>query len=514
MRLILNTNSMSDYHTFLRIKSLPVYRIRGREAWFPDEYAANLGVDLPPSASADYTPSPFLFDYQRDISALAIRKRKFALFMDCGLGKTLCYFEFIRAALAAMDNRKGALIFSPPMVIDQTRDEYTKWFDNSTMPIERVDSRDVSLWLKDCAGKVGITNYEAFRNPIDRGQLGAMALDESSLLKSHYGKYGAGCIDLGRGLEWKISGTGTPAPNDRIEYANQAVFLDQFPTVNSFLARFFVNRGQTQERWVLKPHALEAFYKSLSHWSIFLSNPSVYGWKDNCGTIPPINVHVHEVEMTPEQKAAVQRVTGGLFAASAGGITKRSMLSKIGKGLDGTPTRKYRYIKALCQRWPNESKIIWCWFNEEQSRLEQEFPNAASIQGSTPHGRRLELLADFKAGRRKELLSKPDVLGKGLNLQIARKQIFSSLIDSYEDYYQAIKRSNRVGSTEELDVHIPVLDCERPMVENVLRKTKLVQQDTEQQEKIFRAAAMGERIDAVARREGIDLRKFIDNEAA
>lgn len=511
MKLILNTNSLADYRTFLRIKRLPIYKFRGHEAWFPDEYAATLGIDLPPTDNTAYSPSPFLFDYQRDISALAIRKRKFALFMDCGLGKTLVYFEFIRAALAAMNNRRGALILSPPMVVEQTRDEYWRWFGDQ-LPIERVASGDVNLWLKDCAGKVGITNYEAFRNRIDRGELGVMVLDESSLLKSHYGKYGAGCIELGRGLTWKISGTGTPAPNDRIEYANQAVFLDQFPTVNSFLARFFVNRGQTQERWVLKPHALEAFYKSLSHWSIFLSNPSVYGWRDNCGTIPPINIHVHEVEMTAEQKRAVQQLTGGLFAASAGGITNRHQLSKIGKGLDGTPTRKYKYIKALCQRWPNESKIIWCWFNEEQARLEAEFPNAASIQGSTPHAKRLELLADFKAGRRKELISKPDVLGKGLNLQIARKQIFSSLIDSYEDYYQAIKRSNRVGSTEELDVHIPVLDCERPMVDNVLRKAKLVQKDTDQQEKIFRAASLGQRIEDVAQREGIDLKKFIDNE--
>lgn len=513
MKIILNTNSLDDYRTFLRIKRLPVYQIRGHEAWFPDEYAAQLGVDLPPSALADYQPSPFLFDYQRDISALAIRKRKFGCFVDPGFGKTNIYFEFMRAAIAFMQYRFGGMIFTPPMVIDQTIDEYRKFYGHE-LPIERIDSCDVSLWLQDCAGKIGISNYEAFRNPINRGQLGALALDEGDIIASHYGKYGAGAINLGKGLNWKIIGTGTPAPNDRIEYANYSVFLDQFPTVNSFLARYFVNRGQTQERWVLKPHAIEPFYRTLSHWSIFLSNPAVYGWKDNCGTIPPINVHIHDVEMTAEQKTAVQKVTGGLFAASAGGITKRSQLSKIGKGIGGIPTRKYRYIKALADRWPNESKIIWCWFNEEQDRLEAEFPNAASIRGGTPHARRLELLADFKAGRRKELISKPDVLGKGLNLQIAHIQIFSSLIDSYRDYFQAIKRSNRIGSTKPLEVHIPILDCERPMVENVLRKAKLVQHDTEQQEKIFRAASMGLGIEEVARREGIDLRKFIDNEAA
>jgi hypothetical protein len=491
MKLLLNPKSLADYQTFLRVKRLPVYRIRGRVAEFPDEYAADLGIVPAASSPFSYTPSPFLFDYQRDIASLAIRKRKFALFMDCGLGKTLVYFEFIRAALAALNNQKGALILSPPMVVEQTRDEYWKFYGDN-MPIERVGSGDVSLWLKNCAGKVGITNFEAFRNPIDRGQLGVLAVDESDILASHYGKYGQGIVALGKGLEWKIGGTGTPAPNDRIEYALNAVFLDQYPTVNSFLAKFFVNRGQTQERWVLKPHALEPFYRSLSHWSIFLSNPATYGWKDNCGSIPEVHVHIHDVEMTPEQSAEVSKVTGGLFAANPGGITKRSALSRIAKGIGGIPTRKYRYIKALTQRWPNESTIIWCWFNEEQAELERVFPDAASIQGSTNHARRLELIADFKAGRRKVLISKPDVLGKGLNLQIATRQIFSSLIDSYRDYYQAVKRSNRIGSTKPLNVHIPVLDCERPMIENVLRKARLVLSDTAEQERIFKKAYTGE----------------------
>jgi superfamily II DNA or RNA helicase len=509
MRLVLNPNSLADYKRFLAIKSLPIYSFRGREAWFPDEYAERLGVDLPRSRSLAYEPSPFLFDYQRDIAGLAIQKRKFALFMDCGLGKTLVYFEFVRHALRAMGGQRGALILSPPMVIDQTRDECFKFFGES-MVIERIDSRDAGMWLKSCAGKVGITNFEAMRHEFDAGQLGCLAVDESDIMASHYGKYGLGIVKLGRGLEWKIAGTGTPAPNDRIEYANHAVFLDHYPTVNSFLARFFVNRGQTQERWALKPHALEPFYRALSHWSIFLSNPATYGWKDNCGSIPPIHVHIQEVEMTPQQKAAVQKTTGGLFAANPGGITKRSALSRIAKGLDGIPTRKYEVIRRMVASWPTESTIIWCWFNDEQETLERVFPEAASIQGTTKHERRLELIKDFKAGRRKVLISKPDVLGKGLNLQIATRQIFSSLIDSYRDYYQAIKRSNRIGSTKPLNVHIPVVDCERPMIENVMRKVALVQQDTEQQERIFRAACAGRSLAREAAEAGINLESFCD----
>jgi SNF2 family DNA or RNA helicase len=73
-----------------------------------------------------------------------------------------------------------------------------------------------------------------------------------------------------------------------------------------------------------------------------------------------------------------------------------------------------------------------------------------------------------------------------LNLQIATRHVFSGLQDSYEEYWQCIKRSNRIGSDRELNVHIPVTELEEPMIANVLRKARRVQQDTEEQERIFR----------------------------
>lgn len=487
MELTLDLSSVEDYQTFLAIKRLPLYSFCGRSAWFPDEYAQVVGVvGYAAGSEIEYEPSPFLFDYQRDITRLALRKRKFAIFADCGLGKSLCYLEYVRTIAPLLKRQcRGALIMSPLMVIQQTVDEANRWY-GERLPIDVVSASDLPSWLKSCGGKVGITNYESLRGDCERGQLGCLIVDESSILKSHYGKYGQELIRLGKGLPFKLCGTGTPAPNDRIEYANHAVFLDQFPTVNSFLAKYFINRGQTNERWEIKPHALKPFYLSVSHWSIVLTNPASYGWKDNCESIPPIRVHIHDVDMTGEQRRAVSKATGGLFAVKAGGITKRSTLSKIAKGLDGSATVKYEFIRHLVDSWPDQSTIIWCWYNDEQDRLAAMFPDAVSIDGRTPHSRRMELIDDFKSRRTRILISKPQVLGFGLNLQVATKQVFSSLIDSYEKYYQAVKRSNRYGSTVPLDVHIPVLDVELPMVENVLRKAAMVQRDAEEQESIFR----------------------------
>lgn len=481
MNLILDLNTVSGYQTFLKVKSLPVYRFTGREAWFPDEYADRIGIKAPELKAGKYEPKPWLFDYQRDIASMAIRKQKYAVFADCGLGKTPIFLEFARHCASVLPKKKTILIVCPLMVVKQTINE-AKRFYGDELPIEQVRSADLPGWMFK-GGRIGITNYEAITDEVEQGRLGALILDESSMLKSHYGAWGQRLIELGRGLEWKLAGTGTPAPNDRIEYANHAVLLDHFPTVNSFLAKFFVNRGETSNRWELKPHALRPFYSSLSHWCIFLTNPAVYGWKDNCGTLPPINVHIEEVGTTDEQMSMAQQASGDLFG-TLGGIGSRAKIARIAKGI-GVESLKPQYVVNLADSFPGESSIVWCKYNPEQEMLAKMMPNAGNISGDTPQAERERIIEAFQCGGIRTIISKPKILGLGLNMQICTRQIFSTLQDSYEEYYQAVKRSNRYGSTLPLNVHIPVTSLERPMIETVLRKAARVQADTEEQERLF-----------------------------
>ena len=481
----LSTNNIDDYRKFLRIKQLPSYDIRGGFAVIPKDYAGEF-VPTQSDKVTNYVPSDFLFDYQRDITRMALRKKKFSIFADCGLGKTLIYSEYAKAVDAVLASDKKILMICPLMVVDQTLEEYAKWYPGWE-GFERIKSKDLAGWLVG-DGRMGITNFEALNADLDTSRVGCIIVDESSLLKSHYGKWGTAIIRMGRGVEWKLCGTGTPAPNDRIEYANHAVFMDAFPGVNSFLAKYFINRGQTQERWQLKAHAIEPFYRSLSHWCIFLANPGTYGWKDCTDRIPPIHVTIHGVPATDAQTKALQELTGNLIVTTAGGIGTRSKIGQIAKGkYRGSPiaTNKPSAIKQLVDSWPDESTIIWCIYNDEQSIMERTFPGAASMSGDTPLSDRQKMISDFKSGKTKILITKPKILGFGLNLQVATRHVFSGLQDSYESYYQAVKRSNRIGSPRPLNVHIPVVDCERPMVENVLRKCHMVEEDTAAQERIF-----------------------------
>jgi hypothetical protein len=481
-----DTRSASDYERFLAVRRCPAYRFRGTSAIVPGEYADRLGMKSTPHAEVKYRPTKGLFDYQRDITRLAIHKRKYAIFADCGLGKTMMILEFARHAAKVTGGK--IMIVSPLMVCKQTIEEAAKWYGDKC-DIGRVRAMDLQYCLDSSDSidsQIMVTNYEAIRDGLQPGRLAGLILDESSMLKSHYGAWGTRLIEMGRGLEWKLCATGTPAPNDRIEFANHAVFLDRARTVNEFLASYFINRGETQNRWELKPHALKPFYRSLADWSIFLTNPATYGWRDNVGVTPPIHIHIDHIELTDEQRKAAQDLTGNLFTNNIGGIGDRGKLSQIAKGKGGIETLKPAFIKSMVESWPDESTIIWCNYNDEQERMAKLFPDAANVSGDTKEQDREAAIDAFKSGRTKVLITKPKILGFGLNLQVCTRQVFSGLKDSYEEFYQAVKRSNRIGSTRDLNVHIPVTELEVPFVDNVLRKAANIEADTLAQEQLFK----------------------------
>lgn len=488
MKLTLDMNSAADYATFLKVKGLPKYSFSGRVAEFPDEYAAHLGFNAKRGKDREFVPLPTAFDYQRDITSLAIRKRKFAVFMGCGWGKSLILLMYARH-VARLNPKKGVLIVCPLMVVRQTAGEAASFFGDG-LPVRIIKASELPEWLATGKG-VAITNFEAVREGLpENTNLAALIVDESSMMKSHYGKWGTRLIDLGRGLDWKLCLTGTPAPNDRIEYANHAVFLDHEPTVNAFLARFFVNRGETANRWEMKPHAIKPFYRSLAHWCVFVDNPANYGWKDNAGTVPPVVTTIHDVPLTDAQDEATRKMTGNLFGVvEMGGIVGRGKLSQLAKGrINGEriDTNKTRFVADLVGSFGARSSIVWCKYNPEQDDITEYLPGCASVSGATGEDERAELIESFQRGDSMQLVSKPKVLGFGLNLQRATRMVFSTVQDSYEEYHQAVKRANRVGSSETLEVHIPVTELERPMLDTVLVKAKRVELDTREQESMFR----------------------------
>ena len=114
--------------------------------------------------------------------------------------------------------------------------------------------------------------------------------------------------------------------------------------------------------------------------------------------------------------------------------------------------------------------VWWCGLNAESEALAEAIPDAVEVCGDDTYAEKIAAVQGFIAGDIRVLVSKVKILGFGLNLQHCHQMGFVGLSDSYEQYYQAIRRCWRYGQKHPVDVHIVVSDAERGIVANVQRK--------------------------------------------
>lgn len=313
--------SLASYERFLAAKRAPVHWTEGNTIHVEDfEYNdADLQIEL----------APHLWDYQQFIVKLSILKKRFAVFANIGLGKTAIFLEWIRHVSERVFPKK-TLVITQLHLIEQTIQEQIKFYGASTfqnidagkdlLDFSRIESMP---WGEP---ETGIVNVDKFRIPYHlQEQIGAVVLDESSILKSADGKLRTNIINSCKGIPYKLACTATPAPNDRQEYANHALFLDYISNYKQFFNKYFFNTGNGNE-YVLKPHAKRAFYGFLSTWSIFLRSPALYGFNDNLCDLKPPEIEWDQVELTDEQRAMAR-----LFSDNKG-MVNRLKASQISKG--------------------------------------------------------------------------------------------------------------------------------------------------------------------------------------
>ena len=499
------------YGLFLKTKKLPESQITydwERDAYkltTPARFAGMLGASVAAAVREALEISGFLFDYQRFIVRTALEARRYAIYADCGLGKTLMFLEWARHVIAGTGGR--VLIISPLQVIEQTRDESARFYGEG-LPVERIETRAALVeWLKRPGPGLGITNYEKMVDGLmpELRYLAGLVLDESSILKSGGGVTKWNLIKSSKGIEYKLSCTATPAPNDIMEYASQAGFLEKLRTEGEILWTFFTR--DKKGNWRIKPHAREGFYRFMASWSIFLRNPAHYGWEDNLSKIPAPEFHEYRLPPTDEQMGMASGMfheTGaGLLGDRALGITQRTKLSQIAKGFiyegkkaRGIPSPKPEFIGDLIRREIADGRqvLVWTVFDEEARLIADRLAgvNFAVLDGSVKEKARRPILERFRRGELDVLVSKASMLGFGMNFQCCSSMIFSGWDDSYERFYQAVKRAIRYGQTQSVRVHLPFIsELEGVILENVLRKKGNFEADAEEQERYYKLALEG-----------------------
>lgn len=116
--------------------------------------------------------------------------------------------------------------------------------------------------------------------------------------------------------------------------------------------------------------------------------------------------------------------------------------------------------------------IIWCNLNSEADAVERLIPGSVQVSGSDSIEFKEQAVLDFLEGRTRVLITKPSMFGYGLNLQCCHSMVFMGLSDSYEQFYQAIRRCWRFGQTKPVDCHVVTSDLEGAVVQNIQRKER------------------------------------------
>lgn len=442
------------YATFIRCKSLPSYRVVGRTV---ETDEASFRIVFGAGAQSHLTSEDaHLFDYQKWVTNLALERQRFAVFMDCGLGKTAVEVAWAHAVARTV----GKVLFIAPLAVVEDIQRFTSKFYGYRMSNLRSEP-----WSTD----VAIINTES-RRDIDMHGVKGVVLDESSVLKSDTGETRKWVTELVKPCRYRLAASATPSPNELSEYATHAVWLGHATTLNEFYGQFFRKDGT---EWRLKGHAREPFYRHLRSWCTYIQSPSTLGFTDCAAELrdPPI---YHEIATdAPDYKPKDK-----LFQDSVSLGESREIFGAM--RADRTQPRFTDAVASI----EGKRAIIWCSRNAEEESFKRAIGGHV-ISGATPVEERVDLIDDFRAGRCSTLISKPSVLGFGVNLPEATDMLYSGYDFSFEKFYQAVRRAHRFGRDGRLTVHIPLTDIERPVWAGLQRKMRTFDADVQKLQSMF-----------------------------
>jgi hypothetical protein len=382
---------------------------------------------------------PMLHEWQRRIVAWAVRTGRAALWEDTGLGKTVQQIEWARLS------GERSLIVAPLAVCGQTVREAAKVGVEARYVRGDADAAGPGVW---------VTNYEMASRFAPDG-LDAVVLDEASILKQSDGKTRTALISHFRPVKHRLACTATPAPNDVEELTNQAEFLGVTSRVE-MLAAYFVHDS---DGWRMKGHAREPMFRWMASWAVALRRPSDIGGDDDGYDLPGLDIEAHRlpVDEVPE---------GQLFAVDLGGVGGRAKVRKQ------TMSARCEKAAELINAEPDEPWVVWCGLNDEARDIARLVPGAVNVEGSWSPEAKADAFLRFADGGIRVMVTKPSIAAFGLNWQHCARMVFVGLSDSYESYYQAIRRCYRYGQTRPVRAHIVVSELESQIAANVARKER------------------------------------------
>lgn len=388
-----------------------------------------------------------LFDFQAAIVEWACKKGRAAIFADTGLGKTA--MQTVWADQVHKHTKGKVLIVAPLCVAQQTVIEAA----NFGVKVEYCRQQGTA--------PIQITNYEMLEHftPAD---FDGIVLDESSILKNETGSTRNAIIEACSKVQYRLSCTATPSPNDFMELGSQAEFLGIMRHIE-MLATYFTHDGGETSKWVLKGHAKTKFWEWLSTFSVFIKSPADLGFDGSRYQLPKLHIHNHVVQ-------AEEILEGFLIPVQAESLQERNRARK--QTVEKRVAKVAEIIGGSSEPW-----LVWCHLNDESERLAEAL-KCPDVKGADSIQAKEKAIMDFTKGLAPRLVTKPSIAGFGMNWQHCRNMVFVGLSDSYEEIYQAIRRCYRFGQEGEVHVHIVSADIEGAVTSNIKRKEAQMEEMT------------------------------------
>lgn len=385
-----------------------------------------------------------LFDFQKHVVQIALKKGRFALFQDCGLGKTIQQLSWAQQVSKHTD--KPVLILAPLAVVAQTVREGVKF----GIKLEQLNT-NINNPIGSLKG-IYITNYDQLKNIENIESFAGVVLDESSILKGKDGKLSTLIINTFENTPYRLACTATPSPNDHMELGQHSQFLGAMSYLE-MLAMYFVHDGGETSKWRLRKHAKDDFWKYVCTWSIAIDNPSTLGFKSAGYELPEIEYVEHIIPVPNE--------TDNLFGDVAVSATE----------LHRDLKRSYeKRIKKTIELVNTDQTIIWTLKNDEATHLNKVIEDSVNVQGADKPQVKADRLNGFADKEFTNLITKTSIASFGMNYQQCNNMIFTSYDFKFEAFYQAVRRCYRFGQKRKVTVHILVPESQKNVRKTILDK--------------------------------------------
>jgi len=359
--------------------------------------------------------------------------------------------QLVWAQNVVQKTNKPVLILTPLAVCAQTVREAHKF------GIETAISRDGTF-----AGKITVANYQQLHK-FDWSQFSGVVCDESSILKNFDGAIRNEVTEFMRKLPYRLLCTATASPNDYIELGTSSEAIGELGFTD-MLSRFFKKSENTYSRseelrhglYRFRGHAKRDFWRWVCSWARACRKPSDLGFDDNGYQLPPLVMRDHII-------TARTKNPDFLFDMPA-------------VGLDEQRKERRRTINERCEMaayliaGTEKPAVAWCHLNEEGHMLEKLIPGAVEVEGSDSDEEKEEAFEAFALGQVRVIVSKPVIAGFGLNWQHCAHQTFFPS-HSFEQWYQAVRRSWRFGQNNPVTVDVITSEGEARVLANMQRKS-------------------------------------------